>query len=214
MAAPRPRTARTKTPVMSEGRHLILDTAARLFREEGYASTSLRDIAAEVGMKAASLYHHFASKDEIVGEVLRIGVERVFDNVRRNVMALPADADARLLLRTAIHAHLSELLKLQDYSSANVRIFGQVPAHVRDAHMQLRDSYEKYWASLLRRCEGTGVVNPGRDLQLARLFLLGGLNGTLDWYRDGRGSVRAMAHEIADLLFGGLAGVMPEDCAR
>ncbi len=200
------RTARAEIPVISEGRQLILDTAARLFKQEGYAGTSLRDIAGEVGIKAASLYHHFASKDEIVGEVLRIGVERVFDNVRSSVMALPADADARLLLRTAIHAHLSALLKLQDYSSANVRIFGQVPAHLRTGHMALRDNYEKYWASLLKRCAGTGAVHATRDLQLARLFLLGGLNGSLEWYRDGSGSLRAMAFEIADLLLDGLSG--------
>lgn len=215
MAPPRStRTARTEVPAISAGRQLILDTAARRFKEEGYAGTSLRDIAGAVGVKAASLYHHFASKDEIVGEVLRIGVERVFDNVRSSVVALPAEADARLLLRTAIHAHLSALLKLQDYSSANVRIFGQVPAHVREGHMALRDNYEKYWASLLRRCAGGGGLNPKRDLQLARLFLLGGLNGSLEWYRGSSGSLRAMAFEIADLLLDGLGARAPEEAPQ
>ncbi len=183
---------------------LILDTAARLFREQGYASISLRDIAAETGMKAASLYHHFASKDEIVGEVLRIGVERVSEEVRRSVMALPPDADALLLLRTAIHAHLHALLKLQDYTSANVRIFGQVPAHVREAHLGVRDGYERYWTSLLKRCAAAGQLDPARNLHLVRLFLLPGLNGSLEWFREGRMSLRTVSSELAQLLLNGL----------
>jgi AcrR family transcriptional regulator len=199
--------------VVSEGAQLILDTAARLFRDEGYASTSLRDIAAECGMKAASLYHHFSSKDEIVSEVLRIGVERVFEEVRRSVMRLPPDVDARQLLRTAIHAHLSALLRLHDYTSANVRIFGQVPGHVREGHLALRDGYEKYWSSLLKRCAAGGRFQEGRDLHLARLFLLSGLNGSLDWFREGRMALRTVSYELADLLLDGL-GARAESVQR
>jgi AcrR family transcriptional regulator len=204
----RTRAPKSEAVGVSDAAQLILDTAARLFREEGYASISLRDIAAEAGMKAASLYHHFDSKDEIVSEVLRIGVERVYEEVQRSVMALPPTADARLLLRTAIHAHLFALLKLHDYTSANVRIFGQVPAHVREAHVALRDGYEKYWASLLKRCAATGQLDTARDLHLARLFLLPGLNGSLEWFRKGRMSLRTISTELAELMLNGLgAGV-------
>ena len=51
--------------------------------------------------------------------------------------ALPADADARTLLHTAVRAHLSALLELHDYTSANVRIFAQVPAPIREAHIAI-----------------------------------------------------------------------------
>ena len=57
-------------------RQQILAVAATLFCARGYAGTSLRDIAAAAGMKAGSLYYHFASKEELTAEVLRIGVER------------------------------------------------------------------------------------------------------------------------------------------
>lgn len=187
-----------------DGRALILDTAARLFREDGYAATSLRDIAARCGMKAGSLYYHFASKDEIIGEVLRIGVERVADHVRRSVAALPPDADARTLLHTAVRAHLSALLELHDYTSANVRIFGQVPAAVRDAHVATRDAYEAFWASLLTRCARVGGWTRRRDLGLTRLFLLNALNGSLEWFTEGRSTADELARELTDLLLDGL----------
>ena len=73
----------------------------------------------EAGMKAASLYHHFASKDAIVAEVLRIGVEQVFGRVQAAVEALPPDAGADALLQTAVHEHLQGMHGLQDYTSAN-----------------------------------------------------------------------------------------------
>ena len=187
-----------------EGRQLVLDTAARLFREEGYASTSLRDIAAEAGMRAASLYHHFESKDAIVGEVLRIGVERVFEHVQTSVDELPVDASPQAILQTAIHSHLQGMLQLQDYTSANVRIFGQVPQHVKEAHLPLRDAYERYWTSLLVRCSKSGPIDKQRDLRLARLFLITAMNGTPDWFQGGAVSLKAMADELTELVLSGL----------
>jgi AcrR family transcriptional regulator len=186
------------------GRQLILDHAARLFRADGYAATSLRDIADACGMKAGSLYYHFASKDAIVGEVLKIGVERVGDVVRAAVAALPADSDARTLLHTAVRAHLSALLELQDYTSANVRIVGQVPAEVRTAHIATRDAYERFWSQLLKRCAKQGGFDDGRDLKLARLFLIGALNGSLEWFRGGPVGVDRIAAELSTLFLDGL----------
>jgi len=193
-------TGTTDTNEVSAGRQLVLDTAARLFRAEGYAGTSLRDIAGEAGMRAASLYHYFDSKDAIVGEVLRIGVEQVFDKVRAAVEALPPEADAQVLLQTAVHTHLQGMHGLQDYTCANLRIFGQVPAHVREAHLPTRDAYERYWVQVLARCARQGGFDHQRDLRLARLFLFAAMNGTLDWFQGGAVSLKAVADEMTELV--------------
>jgi len=184
---------------------MILDTAARLFRAQGYAATSMRDIAAGCGIRAASLYYHFAAKDDIVGEVLEVGVRKTFDQVRAAVDALPADAPADVVLRTAVRAHLHAMFFMSDYTIANLRIFGQVPPPVRAAHAKLRDAYERYWAGILGRCARQREMDPERDLRLARLFLIGAMNGTLDWYRSGRLSIAAVADELAALFLTGLA---------
>ena len=155
-------------------------------------------------MKAGSLYYHFASKDEIIGEVLRIGVERVSLEVRRAVMALPADADARTLMHTAVRAHLSALLELHDYTSANVRIFGQVPASVRDRQIAARDAYERFWSGLLKRCARADGWNPRRNLRLTRLFVLGALNGSLEWFNASRSTVERLTRELTELVLDGL----------
>jgi AcrR family transcriptional regulator len=52
-------------------RERVLDTARRLFDERGYHTTSLTEIARESGIRAPSLLHHFAGKEELLDEVLR-----------------------------------------------------------------------------------------------------------------------------------------------
>ncbi len=60
-----------KPPSKSEAtRQSILHAAAGLFRQQGYAAVSLRDIAEAVGMKTGSLYYHFSSKESLVEEIL------------------------------------------------------------------------------------------------------------------------------------------------
>jgi len=58
-------------------RDRILAVAGRLFAERGYDQTSVRDIAAELGIANPSLYHHFASKNELLEELLREPLARV-----------------------------------------------------------------------------------------------------------------------------------------
>ena len=71
--AGRPR-ANPRRPGGPEPREQVLDAAAALFAEHGYAGTSTRAIAERVGIRQASLYYHFAGKDEILLELLETSV--------------------------------------------------------------------------------------------------------------------------------------------
>lgn len=185
-------------------RRQILAVAARLFRREGYAATTLRAIAAECGMKAGSLYYHFASKDELMLEVLEIGVQRVFDAVSAAVAALPSGAGLAPTLRAAIEAHLRGLLLAHDFTSANIRIFGQVPPAVRQAHRRLRQRYEHYWRQLLAELQQRGEIEAGRNLRHTVFFLFGAMNWATEWHDERRAGVAAVAAELAELVVRGL----------
>lgn len=69
-----PRQPEAVTNSNSASRQLILDVAAGLFSSHGYAETGLREIADKVGIRPASVYHHFESKDRILEEILLTGV--------------------------------------------------------------------------------------------------------------------------------------------
>ena len=83
----------------SGGREQILDAAAELFTTHGFATTSTRAIAEAVGIRQASLYHHFATKDDILDALLQstvIPVIPVADALLRGPATTAEQAAARL----------------------------------------------------------------------------------------------------------------------
>lgn len=94
----RPRAAGRESSDL-EPREQILAAAAELFAEHGYAGTSTRAIAERVGIRQASLYYHFAGKDEILLELLEASVRPSLD-VAEWLVAAPDPAGALWALVT------------------------------------------------------------------------------------------------------------------
>jgi TetR/AcrR family transcriptional regulator len=86
--SPRPSTVRSR-------REEILDEATQLFAERGYEGTSMADLAERVGLRKASLFHHFASKEVLYAAVLARLIERVGQTVAAGTMA-PGTFEERL----------------------------------------------------------------------------------------------------------------------
>src|SRR5262249_29716258 len=83
-------------------RQRILDAAALAFQPRGYASVTLKDIAALADLQAGSLYYHFDTKEELVEAVLEAGVHGAITATREAVHALGPGADPLARLRAAI----------------------------------------------------------------------------------------------------------------
>lgn len=180
-------------------RRLILDHAARLLRNGGYHRATLREIAEAVGIRKASLYYHFASKEEIVEEVVNDGVRFVHESVVA-ALAETEGAAPRERLEAAIRAHLSALHGHGDYTSASIKVFtfGAVPAP--ESVRAVRRAYEDVWRGLIAELQQAGALPAERAPDALRLFLLGALNGSTDWYRPERFRIDALARELAELL--------------
>ena len=73
----------------------VLDAAAKIFRDYGYAGTTMRAIADEADLKAGSIYYHYKSKDDLISAVLDIGIRAVTDSVEKALKALPDTATGR-----------------------------------------------------------------------------------------------------------------------
>ncbi|MGK2873366.1 MAG: TetR/AcrR family transcriptional regulator [Alphaproteobacteria bacterium] len=184
-------------------RQRILDTAAQEFRQRGYAGTKVNDIAFAANMRAASIYYYFESKDQLFEEVLGIGLKLVFDAVRKAVEAAPSQGGHRGRLLAGIEAHLAMLHEYGDYSSANIRNFGQTPVEIQERQMGLRNAYGEYWRELLMAAQDAGAIRQEANLSLLRMFLFGAMNWTLEWVKPGKMSAAELAQQLCDTLFPG-----------
>lgn len=193
-----------RTRKSEETRERLLDAAAKVFRDRGYAGARLADIAEAAGMHPPGVYYYFGSKEDLVEEVLRVGVARARAFVQERVAALPGEASALDRLRAAIEAHVLMVLEIGDYTSANIRIFGQVPDDVRGRHLADQRAYGNVWRGLLEDARAAGDLRPDVDLSVIRMLLLGALNWTAEWFRPGRQSATEVAREAMAMICDGI----------
>jgi AcrR family transcriptional regulator len=198
------------SPDAPDTRDRILLEAARLFRHRGYAATTLRDIADAAGLKAGSIYYHFDSKEHIVSEVLDKGTSILNDTVKSRINALPENAPWRDRIAAGIDGHLWGILHHSDFISANIRIFGQIPASARNRHRIGRRAYSDYWDDLLNSALASGELRKDTSIPMIRLFVIGAVNWTVEWYNPQRGSFEDFSRQITAIVFD---GIMQNDAA-
>ena len=168
-------------------RERILAVAAECFGTHGYAATSIRDIARDVGVTAGAIYVHFPSKERLLVAVYEEGVRRISKAV--DEVTTPADPWQRL--EAAAQAHLVSLLDNAGFARVMVRVIpADVPEAARDLR-RLRRGYEERFRRLIDALD----LAPGFDRTILRLHLLGALNASQIWYK--RGAARTGTKDIA-----------------
>lgn len=184
-------------PKAEQARAEILAAAASTMRRVGYADMALRDLASQVNMKAGSLYYHFASKDELVTEVMRIGVQ-VIEAAVVEALGRKPDLSPEERIMVAVRIHLDTMLKKSDFVSSHIRCYPFVPSIVRDQLRDVRRSYDQIWLDLVRDYLGPDASFD--DVRYVRHVLIGALNGALEWFNTNRDSATAYADHIQALL--------------
>jgi len=173
---------------------VVLDAAARLFAQRGYAATSMRDIAQAASMLPGSLYYHFAAKEDLLAAVYEAGVREIVAAVRA---AAAGETDPWERLEAACIAHLETVLKRSDTAQVLIRVLPeQVPAAAARLK-RLRAEYEAVFRELVDALP----LAAGSDRRTLRLMLLGALNWTRFWYREeGADSPKVIARRMLRLL--------------
>ena len=193
----------TTADVAIDGRQRITDEAARLFLNDGYAQTSLRDIASAVGIKAGSIYYHFESKDNLLLAILRRGLKVMVDAFD-SVAVATSDAASAERIAAHVRAHLGALFEYGPYTATHVTVFHTAPATVREAIVPDRDRYEAMWNTLLTDLHEDGHIGDEVDLGLSRLVLFGAMNSAVEWFQPERGNLDHLASVIADQFWSGI----------
>jgi AcrR family transcriptional regulator len=185
-------------------RERILDAAAAIFAEIGFARARLADIAERAKIKTGSLYYYFDSKDDLVEEVVRHGIQMTYARTRAAVAALPADVTASDRLRKAFESHLRGVLDNSDYSAACIRIINQVPEHIGKRYQQEQRAYGAYWQHLFTAAQDAKEIRADMDLVAVRLFIVGSLNWIVEWPPHVRVDADELVRLFDDLVFRGI----------
>ncbi|MCK7546852.1 TetR/AcrR family transcriptional regulator [Marinobacter koreensis] len=163
----------------------LLREAARLFRDKGYERTTVRDLAAAVGIQSGSLFHHFRTKEDILKAVM---VETIRLNTALMEAAVEAVDAPREKLRALVRVEL-ESINGQTGEAMAVLVFEwrSLSADSQAEVLKLRDIYEALWLEVL------GTLRKQGDLQadpfVVRRMLTGALSWTVTWYKPERGGL-------------------------
>lgn len=177
----------------------ILDAAASQFAERGYHATSMRDLAAATAMTAGAIYFHVASKQALLLAVYEEGIQRILDRVEA---AAAGEREPWARLEKAVAAHLESILDASAYARVVIRI---LPSDAPEISAELKELRDRYEARLQRYFSAIPLPRE-RDATIARLALLGAMNWTPVWYKEGGRSVQAIGRELLAPLRA-LAGV-------
>lgn len=181
-------------------RRELIAGAARLFRQQGFAATTTRDIAAAAGMRPGSPFYHFESKEALLAAVMLEGMRGALRRQRSALATLPADAPARDRLRTLVRNHFDVLLGPEsEFIPVMLYEWRSISAAQRGEVNHLKDEYEAAWVPVLQALHAQGLL--AADPALARLLILGALNWSAQWYVPPSGrSARARARASLDDL--------------
>jgi AcrR family transcriptional regulator len=175
--------------------------ACSLFREHGYAGTSVRQIAERVGILGGSLYTHVDSKDDLLWEILDESADRFLVTLRE---VCESDLGVMQKLRRAIVAHVGVITSDLDAAAVYSFEWRHLTDQRRKDFTRRRDEYEKMFRGLVDQCIREGFIGADSAAS-ATLFILSALNWVSTWFRpDGPMSSDEVARMLADYIFDGL----------
>lgn len=181
----------------------IVDAAAQLFSEQGYAATSIQDIADSVGLLKGSLYHYIHTKEDLLEAVIQ---EAHHHTASVGIDALEVDGDALEKLRYVVRRHLSGAAE----NLAKVRVFYRESQFLPPDRLKLilasRDTYEHSLREIIRMGQEEGSLAAHLDPTLTAIAILAVLNSVQQWFRpDGPRSLDEVTATFTDLILRSVA---------
>jgi TetR/AcrR family transcriptional regulator, cholesterol catabolism regulator len=158
----------------------LFDAATALFWREGYSATTTREIAAALGIQQASLYHHMASKEDLLYRICLSSLEPFLVDVPTTVHKIECPLER---IRLFIRAHLTTLLRYQQRNVTFLTELRSLSNRHRTEVLALRDKYEHFSRSTLESAQSTGVIRKDIPVKYLSLALMSMLNYAALWFR-------------------------------
>ena len=189
-------------------RQAIEDVASDLFREHGYAGTSIRDIARALSVQGASLYAHVTSKEDVLWAIVDRAATR-FEAAADRAEAAAAEArpgDPAEALTALVRAHVGVVTADVDEAGVFVTEWRALGPDRRAAILGRRDAYQARFRRHIEAGIGVGAFAL-TDAAIATSSILSAVNGVAAWF-DAAGRLPAdrIADHLVDLVLRMLEG--------
>jgi TetR/AcrR family transcriptional regulator, cholesterol catabolism regulator len=179
----------------------IIAAAARVFAERGFHGATTQDIADVLGIRQASLYYYFASKEAALELVCLKGVEGFFEAAKA-IAAGPGSARNRLA--RLIDSHLSPLLDRSDFVKVFLNERQHLPTESRRRIGKWSRGLERIFEDVLKEGVRKGEFRSDMDTRLTALAILGMANAVASWYRKEEVPIERISAEFARLVGDGI----------
>ena len=178
----------------------VVDAAARVFAERGYHGASTQDIADLLGMRQASLYYYFDSKEAALEEVCALGTAGFIERAEE---IAKSDHTAEERLRGLLIAHVSPLEERADYMLTFLNERKWLPKESRRRIGRMSRRIEAIFERVLRDGIRGGEFRADLNPRLTSLALLGMMNSVAIWHDRESAPLEQIAGSLADLALVG-----------
>lgn len=162
-------------------REEILQAAAKLFRENGFEKTTVRQLGEKVGIQSGSLFHYFKSKEEILIAMIE---ETIAENKKLLLESIAGATTSYEKLHNLIRTEL-ELFhgEKRDSTAVLVQDWRKISQEQKRGLYEHRKDYENLWLSTLEEAAQEGVISPNFNFSILRRLIFGSFAWTVTWYK-------------------------------
>jgi len=179
----------------------IVEIATRLFHEKGYNATSMRHLAEQMGMEAASLYNHITGKDELLQQIC-FGMATHYNAHLEQVENEAISPVARI--EKMVRFHIGEMMTQFEAVYVTNRDWKHLKEPLLGNFLQQRKTYEKRFAHLVQQAIDAGEIKPVHP-HAAVLTILSAVRGIEFWHRNPRNiSAEQIEEDMVRILLHGL----------
>ncbi len=183
-------------------REAVLMAAAAVFAEKGFHGASTQDIADRLGMKQASLYYYYRSKEAALEAVCLFGIE---ESVVRLRQVVEADLPLAEQIQRIIHNHIYNLQTRCDCMIVFTQQRRYLPEERRAAIRQQAREYEALLLHMFERAASRSEMAPEVDCRLMVRALTGLCNSVASWFQQSPDNdIDHIARQYARLFFAGI----------
>jgi len=206
-AKPKAESKAVKAPILKKSdatRQRVLDVTSDLFRRNGYQATSMRDIAAAVGMKSGSLYYYYDSKEALLAAILNDTIDAHLAMVRQAVDALPANATVRQKFDTAFQVSVKIISDSGDMAVASAQTLSFLQEPEYSEQVRHRQAYNQFWRDLIEEGKRTGEIRKDLPDAVASMAIVGALTFVAEWFDGDRSTTDEVGALFSSLFVEGM----------